>query len=357
MSKIRKQGRVLPEGVLHVSASYPSAGRSLVEGVPSEFSMQAEVISLDGDGQIRIVEADGKVTLIPIRFMPVLGMRGDDLAAKVATDVSHLRKLETLPILKELGLVSQETVEPSHYSVKGERVALFGTPVLEWMPGVTEISRYRPLGGPREDGWRLIIAGNSKVILGFAPWDKPEQLRNLIRSMGDVDALHAMAALIDPSGMAKVTARWLKVKRKNIHHSLPGLRPAPFIRALAAAGLTLPEGTPNPEKNGGYITPVPVVRFGEPVTVVLAIKAPRVFDSKIKSLEEWYGVAAEALRREGLFNHKDILVPESEKDSSGVSEPLLWGNRLTGRVWASVLSEVNEFTPSMNITGAGSVRF
>lgn len=348
MSKTTQQSHV-PRGVLHVSKRYPGAGYSMVNGVRAPFSMQSEIVNLEGDAQVRIREADGTVTLIPLRLIHAFHDRGRTIAAETDRDISWLRKAKTVPIITEMGLVSEETSDPTKYTSKGERATLFGTPVLEWVPGSVFQERYQ--SEYVQSGWRLGIYGANKVVLGFAEWDDEVQLRRLIESMKDVDALHAMASLIDPSGMLKVTTRWKKAKRVNVYHSLPGLRPHPFIRALTAAGLGTPEGF-NLNADGGSIVSVSVIRFGEKVPVVLGIKAPDVLNDHVGvySTADWYAKARQVLRREGYFSHDELPLPESERNSLNGADPIIWVNRITGKQWENLVDEVSRETVKADLS-------
>ncbi len=110
--------------------------------------------------------------------------------------------------LKDAGYSTTPQTYPKSLCLATDSPDLEGTPILRW----TKRNALYTEGFDGQDGWTLgfveeeyRLSGN--VSVGFARWDSPEGIENLIGLMSDRESMSVMAGMQNADAMRKLSAR------------------------------------------------------------------------------------------------------------------------------------------------------
>lgn len=205
-------------------------------------------------------------------------------ASNVANELITLGRLEwghplhTEPgrnLLKEVLYDDEPREYPTFLILKEDDETREGTPILRWRK---KFHISDPKTHNRQDGWELgFIEGSSPTIfnvsLGFARWDRPDAIANLIQQMYDRESLMVISAMTNAEATsalaAKETARTLLEQKGNIR-----VETKPVKDLLARHRLTSSENDPRYERGRLRVLAIRLNNVGM-LPIAIGILTPR----------------------------------------------------------------------------------
>jgi hypothetical protein len=124
-----------------------------------------------------------------------------------------------------------------------------GTPLLEWCHGCEPVPLFSGKTmtcDPKRTGWKLTLAhvGDpftrgywTSIELGFARWNDPQALSNLIEMMDDTESLMITTALLYPEPMRKTVLRQELVATEKASREILDTKMAEMYQIFVGAGL------------------------------------------------------------------------------------------------------------------------
>lgn len=191
--------------------------------------MTPEIISLDGETQLRVLDSNGLEMLIPAHVLPALAARAGMFSGVLTRTLDEARREEHHPN-KRHPIVAGSSGKARVFSAPGTDPEADSTPYITWNSETAH----------RTHGWSLSIAGIENASLGFAAWDDIAAQDSLVAMLTEPESCITIAGMTAPEATARMTAR-LSARSLRSARALPGIDLTKARKIITEAGLSTPE--------------------------------------------------------------------------------------------------------------------
>jgi hypothetical protein len=310
-------------------------------------TMYPEVVSLEGTIRVRLVLNTGESIILPADILGLLAQNSRSMGAELKWNLEQARLAEHHPSKRYL---AGEIVEPGRRFLPNAK-RNGSVPLTYFIENTTENGDSTPYITWRTNeegihGWALGIVGVENSYIGWAAWDNPEGVDELIVNMSDVESCVAISGMMAPTETSQMSAR-IAAKALRSGRKLPAIN-----NAKARAVLSAKEGILSPPEISNWaaaqIKSLTISSGDRKIPVAVAIAPPNSFpNQKVLAKEELEGLSwAEKAQLE-----LEILEPLLDKWKKNVKETMIasgwrivelpaprWGySRLENVMWFTLI--------------------
>ena len=199
-------------------------------------TLTPEVITLEGEVRLKMTLANGEDLYLPLETLTILGQNAHRMQSQLRQNLEEARFLEYYPLnrhdkekfeinSRRFGNVRGTAFVSKVIYLKNADVAEDGTPYLSWAPDESGIH-----------GWKLSLVGINDTPIGWAAWDDPSGVDDLIKMLDDKDSCIAIAGIVAAGPTSEMSAR-VAAKALRSGRKLPGINIAKIRKVLHDAGL------------------------------------------------------------------------------------------------------------------------
>lgn len=234
-----------------------------------------EIVNLDGETQLRVSTPDAEDIIIPSSLLEALGANARQISSQLTEAVNEQRREAFHPTLRhELNKATRDAESGSvgvdrrsnTVALPGADIAADGTPYLFWKKDA------------EKPGWVLTLAGIRSASLGFAAWNDPAAIDELVASLSDPESLVTIAGMVVPTQTAEMTGRMV-TRELRADRSIPTMEPKQIREILVSAGYVLSsDATSSTSRySGGRVRALKINSGGKEVTVAIGVTMPTSF--------------------------------------------------------------------------------
>jgi hypothetical protein len=259
-------------------------------------TLYPEVVSLDGNVRVKLVLANGEELILPYEILPLVGQNANRMQGALKNYLEIARyeeyRLENRYDSTQLTNASSKTRKGGTYHRAGVNITVDSTPYITWRPNESGLH-----------GWALTLAGIDDVNIGWAAWNDPKGVDELISNLDDIDSCLAIAAIVAPTPTAQMSAR-ITAKALRSGRKLPGINVAKIRKIFEDKNLCTPNAIP--AWNAGQVKVLAIQSGDKKVPIAVAISAPNKFVDQPQISEEELREMTWQQRRQAEI---DILQP------------------------------------------------
>lgn len=263
-------------------------------------TLTPEVITLEGEVRLRMTLASGEDIILPLETLTLLGQNANRMQSELHRSLEEARFQKYYPTSRfpentfgeSRGLQSR-TRRAAYVSkllfLKDSNIYEDGTPYISWSPNESG-----------EHGWKLSLIGIEDAPIGWAAWNDPNGVDELISMLHDKESCIAIAAIMAPSQTSEMSAR-VAAKALRSGRKLPGINIPKVRKVFQDAGLN---NTGASEYNNAQVKILAIASGDKRVPVAVAVAAPMKFPNQPTLDEE----AARAMNWQQRRQAEDDLV-------------------------------------------------
>lgn len=318
-------------------------------------TLYPEVISLDGNVRLRLQLASGEEIILPYEILPLVGQNSLRMQSALKNYLEEARFEEYKPSKRH----SQDTLVARRKSGRNG-TNIFSLPNAELSEDATPYIIWRTNESGLH-GWALTMAGIDEVTLGWAAWNDPAGVDELISNLSDVDSCLAIAGIVAAAETAQMSAR-ITAKALRSGRKLPGINVAKIKKIFEGSQLTTPSEIS--DWNAAQIKTLAIDSGNRKVPVAVAISAPSKFvgqesisDEEARNMtwqqrrqaeqdllqplvDEWVAKAKELTLAAG-WRIIDLPIPRSYYHNLGANSTF-WVTLINPELWSNVSAAAQE---------------
>jgi hypothetical protein len=315
-------------------------------------TLYPEVVTLDGNVRLRLVLADGQELILPYEVLPLVGQN----AGRMQGALTQYLELARLEEYKPSKRYASEALAPrkkngsrnvSHnvFSRPAADLNEDATPYIVWKKNESGVH-----------GWALTMAGIDDVVLGWAAWDDPTGVDELINNLDDVETCISIAGIVAPTPTSQMSAR-ITAKALRSGRKLPGINVKKVRTIFESSDLLTPETIS--AWHAAQIKTLAIDSGDKKVPVAVAISAPSKFvgqatlsEEQVRNLtwqqrsaaeteilkplvDEWIRKAKKIMLDSG-WRLVDLNVPRNYYYGNGIENSTFWVTLINPELWSNV---------------------
>jgi hypothetical protein len=245
-------------------------------------TLTPEVITLEGEVRLRMTLANGEDIILPLETLSLLGQNANRMQSELNKSLEEARFLKHYPVTRyEEGKFSETKggnggrrissyVSRRLYLV-GTDIYSDGTPFIAWSTNESGVH-----------GWKLSLIGIDDAPIGWAAWDDPKGVDELITMLSDQESCVAIAGIVAPSQTSEMSAR-VAAKALRSGRKLPGINIAKVRKVFEDGGIANSGAT---EYANPQVKVLAIASGDKRVPVAVAVSAPSKFANQPELTEE-----------------------------------------------------------------------
>jgi hypothetical protein len=277
-------------------------------------TLYPEVVSLDGEVRLKLVLANGQELILPYEVLPLVGQNANRMQGALKTYLEAARFEEFVPSKRyeETQLVKGRSKSRNGgiFHKVDVDVTVDASPYIIWRQNDAKLH-----------GWALTLAGIDDVTIGWAAWDDPNGVDELIKNLDDVDSCLAIAAIVAPTPTAQMSAR-ITAKALRSGRKLPGINVAKIRKIFEDNNICTPSAIP--DYNAGQAKVLTIHSGDKRVPIAVAISAPSKFVDQIQLTEEQLREMTWQQRRQAEIDIMQPLVDNWVKEAKAAVTSAGW---------------------------------
>lgn len=241
-----------------------------------------EVITLEGEVRLRMTLSNGQDLILPLETLTLLGQNANRMQSELNRSLEEARFLKHYPAARyEENKFSESkggnrsrrmaTYISKVLYLKGTDIYSDGTPFLAWSPNESGVH-----------GWKLSLIGIDDSPIGWASWDDPQGVDELVTMLSDQESCVAIAGIVAPTQTSEMSAR-IAAKALRSGRKLPGINIAKVRKVFEDAGISNSGAT---EYANPQVKVLAISSGDKRVPVAVAVSAPSKFKNQPELSEE-----------------------------------------------------------------------
>lgn len=277
-------------------------------------TLYPEVVSLDGDVRLKLVLANGQELILPYEVLPLVGQNANRMQGALKSYLEVARFEEFSPSKRynetQLAKARSKSRNGGTFHKVGVDVTIDASPYITWRPNESGIH-----------GWALTLAGIDDVTIGWAAWDDPSGVDELIKNLEDLDSCLAIAAIVAPTATAQMSAR-ITAKALRTGRKLPGINVAKIRKIFEDNNLCTASAIP--DYNAGQAKVLTIHSGDKKVPIAIAISAPSKFVGQAQLTDEQNKEMTWQQRRQAEIDIMQPLVDSWMKEAKAAVTSAGW---------------------------------
>ncbi len=315
-------------------------------------TLYPEVVTLDGNVRLRLVLTNGEELILPYEILPLIGQNAGRMQGALSQYLEAARLEEYKPSKRH----APETLIPRKKGgMRNTSQNVFSRPAADLNEDSSPYIVWRK-NDRGIHGWALTMAGIDDVTLGWAAWDDPTGVDELIGNLDDVETCIAIAGIVAPTPTSQMSAR-IAAKALRSGRKLPGINVKKVRTIFESSDLLTPDTIS--AWHSAQIKTLAIDSGNRKVPVAVAISAPNKFlgqaslnEEQVRNMtwqqrsaaeaeilrplvEDWVRKAKKIMLDAG-WRIVDLNIPRNYYYGNSVESSVFWVTLINPELWSNL---------------------